>query len=85
MVEAQTLRASMTKDMSGTISHLVELINEIVTYEQVVTTAFSFNSVRHLRELHLKEKSMLLRVARVRSEQERTWKSPLVSRIALNR
>lgn len=28
------------------------------TYEQVVTTAFSFNSARHLRELHLKEKSM---------------------------
>lgn len=28
------------------------------SYEQVVTTAFSFNSVLHLRELHLSAKSM---------------------------
>lgn len=49
----------MTEDVPEIISLSLKLIQEETTYEQVVTTAFSFNSARHLRELHLKEKSMV--------------------------
>lgn len=49
----------MTEDVPGIISLPPKLIHEGATYEQVVTTAFSFNSARHLRELHLSEKSMV--------------------------
>jgi hypothetical protein len=49
----------MTEYVPEIISLWPKLIKEEDTYEQVVTTAFSFNSARHLRELHLKEKSMV--------------------------
>jgi hypothetical protein len=49
----------MAEDVSGIVSTpMKQTDNE--PYEQVVTTAFSFNSARHLRELHLNAKSMLL-------------------------
>lgn len=44
----------------GIISIAFKLAGQGATYEQVVTTALSFNSVLHLRELHLREKSMML-------------------------
>jgi hypothetical protein len=62
MGKAEAICASKTEDMTGIISAIPRSTNTWKTYEQVVTTALSFNCTLHLSELHRKWKSMMCEV-----------------------